>query len=81
MNIEYALYIIESTNYDAQFTNEEKNEAFDMAYRALKLFSDYKKEVKQLHLMKDHTAQAIAAIFDNEINKLEEGWEKWRLKN
>lgn len=73
MTIEEALKIIDNTNFYSCFTNEKQDEAFAMAYRALTMFRDYKEELKQLHLMKDHTAEAMAAIFDNEIKKIEEG--------
>lgn len=73
MTIENALNIIDNTNFYSCFTNTEQDEAFDMAYRALTLFGDYKEEVKKLHLMKDHTAEALAAIFEKEIKKIEEG--------
>ena len=72
MNIEYALYIIETTNYYTCFSSEEHDEAFDMAYRALKLFRDYKKEIKDLERIKgDRLAHVIANQFRIEIEKLE----------
>lgn len=73
MTIEEALEIIDNTNFYSYFTTEEQDEAFDTAFRALKCFRDYKEELKKLHLLKDHTAEALAAIFDNEIKKIEEG--------
>lgn len=73
MTIENALNIIDNTNFYSCFTNTKQDEAFDMAYRALTLFRDYKEEVKKLHLMKDPTAEALSAIFDKEIKKIEEG--------
>lgn len=72
MNIEYALYIIESTNYYSCFTNEEQDEAFEMAYKALTIIRDHKLCLKNLNRMKgDHIAQITANIFKDEIDKLE----------
>lgn len=71
MTIEEAIEIIDNTNFYSCFTNTNQDVAFDMALRALKMFRDYKEEVKKLHLMKDHAAEAIATIFDNDIKKIE----------
>lgn len=72
MKIEEALEIINNINFYSCFTNEKQDEAFNMAYRALLLFSDYKKEIKVLELKKgDHLAHVIANQFRQEIEKLE----------
>jgi hypothetical protein len=67
MKIEEALDIIDSTNFYTTFANEKQDEAFNMAYRALKRFGKYKEEVRDLQLIKDHTSTALCCIFSNEI--------------
>lgn len=67
MTIEEALEIIDNTNFYTSFTNEKQDEAFNMAYRALKQFKGYKEEVRKLQLIKDHTSTALCCIFSNEI--------------
>lgn len=73
MTIEEALTIIDNTNFYTCFTNTEQDEAFDMAYRALTMFRDYKKELKRLQLIKDQASIVVTAIISNEIAQLEEG--------
>lgn len=75
MSIEDALNIIDNTNFYSCFTNTEQDEAFGMAYRALTMFRDYKKDLKELQLMKDHASIVVSSLLSNEISQLEEGWE------
>ena len=73
MTIEEALEIIDNTNFYTSFTNTEQDEAFDMAYRALTMFRDYKNDLKDLQLMKDHASIVVSCLLSNEISQLEEG--------
>lgn len=74
MIIEEAIKIIDNTNFYKYYTNTNQDQAFDMAFRALKLFRDYKKEVKELENIKgDRVAHVIANQFRIEIEKLEGG--------
>lgn len=68
MTIEEALEIIDNTNFYVHFTNGKQDEAFDMAYRALKMFEDHKKILITLDRMKgDHIAQIISSTYHEEI--------------
>ena len=73
MTIEEALEIIDNTNFYTSFTNTEQDEAFGMAYRALTMFRDYKNDLKDLQLMKDHASIVVSCLLSNEISQLEEG--------
>lgn len=73
MTIEEALTIINNTNFYSHFSNEKQDEAFDMAFRALKQFNEIKEDVRQLRLMKDHTSIVLACMFSNLISQVEDG--------
>lgn len=71
MTIEDALNIIDNTNFYTHFTNSEQDEAFDMAYRSLTMFKNYKEDIKNLQLMKDHASVVLTCILTHEIAQLE----------
>lgn len=72
MTIEEAIEIINNTNFYAHFTNEKQDEAFTMAFEALVLLQDHKKDIKVLEKIKgDYVAHLTAKMFSDEISLLE----------